>query len=211
MSERLSLNSALYAEATPAGAYYAVANPALDPGRKLLVNILKEGHSAPIGEDRLVAWSGASSEDQALQYLYRLQKLDFIQGTDNPREPPNLSLEILLPNIIGNLSETGRALLADDNGFYLATSGFLHEAAEEIAALAGDILALSTRHALLLKNNLNIGSSAWAISDPRGRSELGFYPLHVGGQSFVLIIGGSPMLQGEDFVTLVQALSRRYN
>ena len=211
MSERLSLNDALFAEATPAGAYYAVASPTPDPSRKLLVSILKEGFTAPVNEARLVAWSGAASVEQAMQYVYRLQKLDFIQGTDAPRPPADVSLEILLPNLIGNLSEAGRALLADDNGFYLASSGFLHEASEEIAALAGDILALSTRHALLLKNNLNIGSSAWAISDPTGRSELAFYPLHVGSQAFILIIGGTPRLQGDEFVTLVQALSCRYS
>jgi hypothetical protein len=62
-----------------------------------------------------------------------------------------------------------------------------------------------------LKNNLNISSSAWAICDPTGRSELGFYPLHVGQQAFVLIIGGTPHLQGEEFVTMIQALSRRYS
>ncbi len=211
MSERLTLNHSLYAEATPAGAYYAVASPTPDPSRRLLAGILKEGFAAPVSEERLVAWSGAASVDQAMQHVYRLQKLDFIQGTDAPSPPTDVSLEILLPNLIGNLSESGRALLADDNGFYLASSGFLHEAAEEIAALAGDILALSTRHALLLKNNLNIGSSAWAISDPTGRSELAFYPLHVGSQAFILIIGGTPRLQGEEFVTLVQALSRRYS
>jgi len=210
MESRLSLNSALFAEATPAGAYYAAASAATDPSRELLVRVLKEGYLAPLDEDRLVAWSGTDSQHRALEILYRLQKLDFIYGTETPRPPPELTLEIQLPSLLRTLSDTGRVVLADDNGFYLASSGFHHESAEEIAALASDTLALGARHRLLLKNNLNINSTAWAISDPTGRSELGFHPLYIGQQSFILIIGGSPRLQGEEFVALVQALTRRY-
>ncbi|TCS73489.1 hypothetical protein EDC61_102267 [Sulfuritortus calidifontis] len=210
MSERLSLKEALYAQITAAGAYYAVASPTPDPSRKLLINIMKEGHKGTLNQGRLMAWTGTRSLEQALQLLYRLQQLDFVQGASAPSAPPQDNLETMLPALLGGLSQAGRALLADDNGFYLGSAGFLHEAAEEIAALAGDILSLSQRHARLLKNNLNIGSSAWAIADPSGNAELGFYPLHVGKQSFVLIIGGTPQLQGDGFVTLVQALSRRY-
>ena len=64
--------------------------------------------------------------------------------------------------------------------------------------------------ALLLQRNLNIRSSSWSICDAAGRSELGFYPVYVGQNTFMLIIGGTPYLQGEDFVLLVKALIRRY-
>jgi hypothetical protein len=212
MAESLSLTSpSLFAEATAAGAYYAVASANRDNARNLLIHVLKEGGTAPLTLERLQSWAETDSPDEALQLLYRLQRLDFVQGTETPREMPSENLETTLPGLLGKLSESGRALLADDNGFYLACAGFHHESAEEIAALAGDILSLSERHARLLKNNLNISSSAWAICDPTGRSELGFYPLHVGQQAFVLIIGGTPHLQGEEFVTMIQALSRRYS
>jgi hypothetical protein len=121
-----------------------------------------------------------------------------------------VNLESQLPSLLAALSDNGRALLADDNGLYYATAGFHHESAEEIAALAGDIMSLNRRHALLLKNNLNISSLAWSVSNPAGQSELGFFPLHVGQQSFVLVIGGTPRLQDEHFVTLIELLSRRY-
>ncbi len=211
MSEKLSLNPALYAEVTPAGAYYAVSSPTPDSARRMLVRILREGSLAPLTEERLLALAEAETVEQGLQLLYRLQRLEFVQGTETPRPQPEGNLETMLPDLLGRLSDSGRALLADDNGFYLACSGFRHESAEEIAALAGDMLSLSQRHALLLKNNLNISNSAWAISNPAGHSELGFFPLHVGRQSFVLIVGGNPQLQGVEFVTLVESLSRRYS
>lgn len=210
MAEQLSLNASLFAEATPAGAYFAVASPVADNSRKLLMRILKEGGEAPLTEDLLMAWAEADSSEQALQLLYRLQRLEFVQGVNVPRKLPDINLESMLPNLLARITDTGRALLADDNGFYVATSGFHHESAEEIAALAGDVLALGHRHALLLQRNLNIRSSSWSICDAAGRSELGFYPVYVGQNTFMLIIGGTPYLQGEDFVLLVKALIRRY-
>jgi hypothetical protein len=210
MAEILSLNSPLYAEATPAGAYFAVASPVADSARKLLARILKEGSYSPLTESRLLEWTDTDSLDLAMQLLYRLQRLEFVQGSNIPRALPDGNMESILPSMLGKLSDTGRALLADGNGLYLACAGFHHEAAEEIAALAGDVLALSDRHALLLQRNLNIRSSAWAICDAAGRSELGFYSLYVGQQTFMLILGGTPQLQGDDFVLLIEALSRRY-
>lgn len=210
MEEKLSLNSSLYAEATPAGAYFAVASSSSDSARKLLAHVLKEGGQAPLTGPKLFEWSGADSQSQALQLLYRLQRLQFVQGTNVPRKPPDGNLESILPGLLGKISDTGRALLADSNGFYIACAGFRHESAEEIAALAGDVLALGDRHALLLQRNLNIKSSAWAIVDPAGRSELGFFPLYIGDQTFMLVLGGTPLIQSEDFVVLIESLSRRY-
>ena len=210
MPEQLKLKPALYAEATPAGAYYAASSPVLDPARRMLQFILRDDCDAPVDDQRLCFWATTKDLPTAMQVLYRLQRLGFIRGTQKPRQPPKESLENLLPSLLARLSDVGRTLLADDNGLYVAAAGFHHEAAEEIAALAGDLLTISQRHSLLLKNNLNLSSSAWALTDPTGQAELGFYPLHVNNQAFVLIIGGTPRLQSDDFVTLVQALNRRY-
>lgn len=211
MAEKLSLVSSLFAEVTPAGAYYAISNPRMDNARRMLIRIIRDGHRAPLTPDQLINWAEADSLDQALQLLFRLQRLEFIQGVTTPRVLPPGNLETILPPLLEKLSNSGRALLADDNGFYLATVGFHHETAEEIGALAGDLLTFNERHSLLLRNHLNLNSSAWAISDPTGRSELGFFPLYIGSQSFVLIIGGLPQFQTEYFLTLTEALIRRYS
>lgn len=210
MAESLTLNPSLYADVTPAGAFYAVASSRQAGARRMLMSILCDAEQAPLSAERLLRWAGLDDENQALELLYRLQRLDFVHGSEVPLPLADGSMEVVLPKLLAALSDTGRALLADDNGLYLASVGFTHEAAEEIAALAGDILGLSERHALLLKQNLNINSSAWAITDANGRSELGFFPLHLERQSFVLTIGGTPQLQGDEFVNLVRTLSHRY-
>lgn len=210
MKDHLSLNASLYANVTPAGAFYATSSRERNPSRDLLCSILKEGAETPISDETLMAWTNSENLDSALSLLYRLQRLEFIYGANSSHEVRMSDLEIRLPDILKNLSDTGRALLADNNGLYYATSGYHHESAEEIAALAGDMVRLSERHALLLKNNLNISQNAWAISDPAGRSELAFFPLFFGENTFVLVVGGTPQLQSEAFVELVEILHRRY-
>ncbi|CUA83385.1 MULTISPECIES: hypothetical protein [Gulbenkiania] len=210
MSQTLRLHADLYAEATPAGTYYAVSGPQTGADRTLLLHILQQGPILPLNEERLLAWSGLDSIEEALSVLYRLQRLDFVLGRREGRPVPAGNLESRLPELLAALSSEGRALLADDNGLYYATSGFMHETAEEIAALAGDTMAMSRRHARLLNNHLGLQTAAWALTDPAGQAELGFYPLYIGRQAFVLVIGGLPKLQGQAFVDMVEALCRRY-
>ncbi|MFA5732666.1 MAG: roadblock/LC7 domain-containing protein, partial [Acidithiobacillus sp.] len=67
-----------------------------------------------------------------------------------------------------------------------------------------------SRHDRLLKNNLRVNTETWGLIDPAGRSELGFWPLFIGQQHFMLVISGTPRLQDQSFVTLVQDLDTRY-
>lgn len=208
--DKLSLNNSLYVHLTPAGAYYAVSQRESNHNRQLMLNILRFGTEKPLDRQLLCQWSGYDQEEDALSLLYRLQRLEFVYGSSKPQSVPDQRTEALLPVLLEQLSDTGRALLAEQNGLYYATVGFHHESAEEIAALAGDILSLSQRHELLLRKNLNIGESAWSICDPAGRSELAFFPMHINQQTFVLVIGGQPQLQRTEFISLTQILCQRY-
>lgn len=208
--DKLSLNQPLYVHLTPAGAYYAVSQRESSHNRQLLLNILRFGSNQPLDVSLLCQWSSLEDEESALTLLYRLQRLEFVYGSIKPQTIPEQRAEVLLPSLLEQLSDTGRALLAEQNGLYYATVGFHHESAEEIAALAGDILSLSHRHELLLRKNLNIGESAWSVCDPAGRSELAFFPLHINQQTFVLVISGTPQLQRQEFISLTQLLCQRY-
>ena len=210
MDAPLSLNSTLYAEVTPAGAWYAVSHAEARADRQLLLQLLQHGGELPLNEARLQQWCEAESAAQALAVLYRLQRLGFVQGRREARSEPAGSLESRLPALLAQLSGEGRALLADDNGLYYATAGFRHEAAEQIAALAGDIIGMARRHARLLQHNLGLAAQAWALIDPAGHAELGFHPLYLGRQTFLLVIGGQPRLGDNAFVAIIEALCRRY-
>ena len=205
MESTLSLQTNLYPHITPAGAFYAVANKSVSASRTLLANILKAEGNQPITQEKLLEWSEATDLDSTLNLLYRLQRLEFLYGGEKPAEIPQLQ-DDTLENLLPNLSDSQKALLIDQDGFYFANSGFHHEAAEEVAILASEAIRLSERHALLIKNNLNIYQNAWGLCDPTGQSELTFFPIYINDMKYILVTGGAPQLHKEAFVLLVRAL-----
>lgn len=213
MDRSLSLQTQLYPKITPAGAYYAVSGRMANPSRSVLYGILRTIEPKPITEESLMEWLEVDDPESAVGLLYRLQRLEFVYGDTVGRQhvpEDDLSLDDRLPLLLKKLSDTGKALLADDNGLYFSTAGFHHESAEEVAALAGEVARLSEQHSLLIKNNLNINQNSWAVCDPAGRSEIAFFPLYFGDNKLILVIGGTPQLQNDDFVELIQVLYRRY-
>ena len=210
MDSTLSLQSNLYPKVTPTGAYYAVSGNTPSASRTLLYGLLRADVSETISSERLLAWADTSDINTALNLLYRLQRLEFLYGEETISTDDLQMADEQLPQLLEQLSNAGKALLADDNGLYFANAGFHHEAAEEIGVLASEIVQVSDKHQLLVKNNLHIHHSAWGICDPSGQSELIFFPLHIGVSKLILVIGGVPDLNKEAFVTLVKVLYNRY-
>lgn len=193
---------------TPAGAYYAVAEAAETPPRKWLCNLLRCPQTPRLTRENLEHLGVAF--DQSLALLRRMQSLRWVQGLEAPLAVSEQPLEDILPTLLSRLVEEGRVLLADQQGFYLAASGFPHETAEELAALSADLMTLQDRHAGLLLNNLNLGTQAWGVVDAAGNSRLGIWPLHVGKHRFALVMTGIPHFNHPDFVHLVWILMTRY-
>jgi len=196
---------------TPAGAFYATADHSDEPARRLLLALISAEQSPLLSVPQLCKWTGIKNQEDVLELLYRVQKLGWIQGDDQPRQAPAGTLERTLPEMLAGFCSSGKALLADNMGFYLACHGFSHETAEELSALSADLSSLYKRHQGLLKNNLGQNSAAWAIVDAAGNGQLGFWPLHIGRQRFVLVLSGVPQLNQFNFVEMIWALSKRYN
>lgn len=146
---------------TPAGAYYAISSPKLDAGRQLVLLLMSGADSSQLDLQVLTEMMGEQFDIDVADVLYNLQQLGYVQALTKPYAPPSNALEEILPPILIQLSSVGKALLADAQGFYIATSGFPHESAEEISALSADIAALHGRHTGLLENNLGLVSSSW--------------------------------------------------
>ncbi|HGT4315202.1 TPA: peptidase M23 [Neisseria meningitidis] len=211
MESTLSLQANLYPRLTPAGAFYAVSSDAPSAGKTLLHSLLKADADEMVSSEKLRTWADTADIDTALNLLYRLQKLEFLYGDENGHSDGiNLSDE-QLPLLMEQLSGSGKALLVDRNGLYLANANFHHEAAEELGLLAAEVAQMEKKYRLLIKNNLYINNNAWGVCDPSGQSELTFFPLYIGSTKFILVIGGIPDLGKEAFVTLVRILYRRYS
>lgn len=196
---------------TPAGAFHAVSMPGMDSIRYLLYALMSQDLSLQLNIDSLREWTQMAEDETAMELLYRAQSLTLVQGESTPKEAPLGPLEQILPPLLAKLSSSGKALFADSQGFYISSQGFPHETAEELSALSADLAALHSRHNGLIQGNLGLSTSSWALVDAWGNSQLGFWPLYIGEQRFVLVLTGQPLFNQSAFVDLVWALSKRYS
>ena len=120
------------------------------------------------------------------------------------------SIEALLPPVLAQLSDEGKAILAEKRGLYLGTAGFAHEQSEELAALGADLATVQERHAQLLHGNMRLRGDGWGFMNAGGYSELGFWPLYFGDDYFILVVGGQPRFNQEAYTTLIWTLGVRY-
>lgn len=200
----------LYLMPTPAGAYYCAAGQDENPAQKFIKQLLTDDASPRLNSENLSQLMNLDSEDDNMAMLLHLQKLGWIQGLEQPMQAPSERLETILPDLLSELSATGKALLADEQGFYLASSGFPHETAEELSGLSANISTLHERYQGVLKNNLGEGSSAWGLIDAAGNAHIGFWPLYIGRHRFALVLSGVAQLNRPALTKLVWALNMRY-
>lgn len=194
---------------SPAGAYYCISSKETEPVKQFLQKLFIEKQTIQFDSKVLDnLFTDKTNDQQTL--LRHIQDLKWLQVFDQEKQAPNGTIEQILPNILQQLSSEGKSLLADDQGFYLASTGFTHEAAEELSALSGDLSSLYVRHQGIIKGNLNIKSSAFSLVDAAGYSQLGFWPIYIGQLMFVLVISGAPRFDQTAFVDLVWSLHKRY-
>lgn len=200
----------LFIAPTPAGAYFAASSVTQEPARATLSRLLAFPEFPAFEPALLVELTGLSDEQLALEHIYRLQALGLVHGLQSSRRLTSESLEASLPPLLAELAGDGKALLADEQGFYLGCHGFHHETAEELAGLSADLGSLHARHFALLEGHLGMRSGAWALINAGGMSNMGFWPLFIGKHRFVLIISGAPKLDQPAMLDLVWMLFRRY-
>ena len=195
---------------TPAGAFKAVSESATNRLRDFLISLLDQQGRAEVSDENLCLWSGLSSPEEAYDFVGRLQTLGWVQVTREPYDLPTLSFQESLPTLLPPLSREGKILLADTQGFYLYSNGFRHETAEELSALSADLASMHERRAGALNRNLGLAGSAWALTNAAGHNQLGFWPIHIGTERFVLVISGAPAFNQPQLVELAFVLHQRF-
>jgi hypothetical protein len=204
------LQTDLFLLPTPAGAYYSISADDKDKPRLFLRQLLQQEQTPELNEENLLKLSLVESVDKAKELLHHCQQIGWVQGVPETLNAPQGALEAILPDLLRPISETDKVLLADDQGFYLACSGFAHETAEELSALSAEIATAHNRRAGLLNNNLGVSSQAWSIVDAYGNSQIGFWPVFIGSHRFVIVVAGTPHFNRMEFVKLTWALTLRY-
>jgi hypothetical protein len=208
--QKLQIQENLFLYPTPAGAYHAVSSPQSDPARNLLRSLFKLRSSPLLNRETLLDHVDSGDETDILYLLKQMQDNGWLQGCEVAQHVSDSALEELLPDLLAPLSGRGSALLADNHGFHISHAGFNAEDVEQLSALSADVSILHEKHLNLLTHRLDLNSSSWAIVDAAGNSQTGFWPMHIGAQRFVLVIGGLPRLNQPVFTSLIWALSIRY-
>ncbi len=208
--KRFTLVENLYIHPTPGGCYHAFSTLGESVPKHLVRSLLKYPSSPDLTLENLKKWTEISDDNQALSMLERLQEIGWVQGFHEPVQCIDKPLEEVLPDLLVTLGSQNKVLLADAQGFYLASSGFPHEVAEELSALSASLANMHERRSGLLMNNMGLNSSAWSLVDASGNSLLGFWPIYIANLRFVLAIGGMPRLNHPNFVNLVWMLNLRY-
>lgn len=191
---------------TPAGAYQAVAGKTTDGVRGLLRHLLALDAS-PLLTPKALAALFQAPESVAIEQFQRLRKLRVLQTLPSLFRAEDQALEVCLPQLLEQLSDNRQSLLADDQGFYLASNAIDPVKAEELAGFAAEFGKLRQRYGDLLAGDQQ---SAWAFGGARGYNNLGFWELQVGKYTFFLVIGGRPNLNQQAMVELVWRLMHRY-
>jgi hypothetical protein len=204
------LAEGLYIYPTPVGCYYAVSSEVENTARNFINQLLQLPHTPELDTQTLTQLMAVETEEEAVRLLHFCQKKGWVQGVENIIYSPDGALDEILPSLLNSISETGNVLLSDTQGFHLACSGFSSETAEQLSVISAEIEGVHKRRTDLLTNNLTIDSHAWAIVDAFGSSQLGFWPMFIGDSQFVITISGIPHFNRADFVTLIWALSIRY-
>ena len=204
-----TINEGLYLNITPRGAYNAVHDNGNDISRDILIKLLQFDETPELSTETLTKLFPDQSDDN-LSILSRMQDIGLISGQEKSESIPENNLEHMLPELLGTLSDSGKALLADTSGLYLGASGFPHEAAEELAAISANLSEVYQRHKDLLQGNLGFRQHAWGLVDAAGNAEVGFWPLYIGNHIFTLVLHGLPQLNQPSFKFLVWLLIKRY-
>ncbi|MEH6578584.1 MAG: hypothetical protein V7731_16100 [Amphritea sp.] len=202
-------DSIRYIAITPSGAYFASLNATPDDARALLLQLLASEFSLSYSLE-VIAELSDLDESQAMALFQQLLDRNFVALTEKTPKIKRGPLEGLLPDLLKQMSYSGKALLSDDQGFCLSSAGYSDEQSETLAALAADLITLQERHKRVLNGELGLAGDSWGIMNAAGQSQIGYWVLHIGHQRFSLVISDMPQLNQQAFVELLSCLARRY-
>jgi len=199
-----------YLYPTPGGAYYLAQSNSENWQREVLKKLFSYPKSPELNQITLSEIFDCETEEEISQKVAECEKLNLIQVVDEEITAPTGDFEKNLSQLIYAFSKKEKTLLSDSQGFCITNQGFPLEMIEEISVLSADIAIMHKRRALNINKKLGLSSQAWSIVDASGNSCLGFWPLNINKEVFVLAIEGAPFFNQTVMVTLIWILYLRY-
>ncbi|VAW49342.1 hypothetical protein MNBD_GAMMA03-1837 [hydrothermal vent metagenome] len=195
---------------TPAGAYYLTQDNTENWQKDVLKRLFSLPASPVLNNATLTFLLDTTDKDNLVYKREECQKLQLLQVIEQEIFAPAGHLENNLKNLMHVFSKKQKVLLSDSQGFCIANHGFPTEMSEEISVLSADIAIMHKRRAIKINEKLGLNSQAWSIVDASGNSCLGFWPLNINDEVFVLAIEGVPFFNQPAMISLVWMLYLRY-
>ncbi len=195
---------------TPAGAYFLAQDNAENWQKDVLKKLFSNDKSLEVNSPNLQHVFNTSNSENLSYKIEQCKKQHLVQVVDTEITAPSGDFENLLNTIISKFSNKEKALLCDSQGLCIANNGFPIEMQEEISVLSADIAIMHKRRAQNINDKLGLNSQAWSIVDASGNSCLGFWPLNINNEVFVLVIEGVPFFNQPEMVNLIWVLYLRY-
>lgn len=199
-----------YLYPTPGGAYYLAQSNVDNWQKNVLKKLFSYSTSPELNNDFLILLFDTQDQLEISSKIDACKELKLIQVIDKPLKAPEGDIEQNLNKLIQSFSKKEKVLLSDSQGFCISNCGFPSEMIEEISVLSADIAIMHKRRALNINKNLGLNSQAWSIVDASGNSCLGFWPLNIEDEVFVLAIEGTPFFNQTAIITLIWILYLRY-
>ncbi len=195
---------------TPGGAYYLVQDGSTNWRKDILKKMFSQKKSLPLNHETLSHLFGTTNKENLQYKIEQCKNEKLIQVINEEKSAPSGQLEQGLNTFIQDFSQIGHVLLSDSQGFCIINHGFPDDMSEEISVLSADIAIMHKRRAININKKLKLNSQAWSIVDASGNSCLGFWPINIDNEVFVLTVEGVPFFNQAAMVSLVWMLHLRY-
>lgn len=133
-----------------------------------------------------------------------VQKLEAGQSAEQNKNNSSEDFHSLLET----LSVNGKVILANPHGLKIASSGYSESDSEYIAAIASNLVAISEQAKARIKNPVD--KHLWNTGLSWGAFRALCMNIFTGSNQYVLVVGGLPNLEGDEFMNLISLLVRRY-
>lgn len=150
------------------------------------------------------------SPDAVGQFVENLISKGFIKTDELSESVDQITLKCPeeFQALLETLSINGKAILADAHGLIIASSGYSKSDSDYIAAIATNLVAISEQAKARTKNPID--KSLWNTGLSWGAFRALCVSIYVGAHQYILVVGGLPNLEGDEFLDTVGFLVRRY-
>ena len=210
MTGPTSTHGGRYILPSPAGALRATSRNH-DTPQEVLRALLRVDTTPELSAEGLRTVLPGMEPAESIRLVTEMHHVDLVDLHDRPYRVGDKKVEVVLPDLLRQLSAGGKGLLADNEGFLVSASGYSDEHSIPLAALASELATLSSRWQPDLCPQELTQPPSWWTTSPDGGAWLGFVLLTIGHYPFVLVVQDAAKLSTPAFVWLIWALSHRYD